>query len=197
MTGGGEIQAQKGAPDGMTATQGLMAPALTERANGKRYEVNANGVSHAKNHKHAPRDTPRLDGMWASGMERMQEMLQGGKYSSAYIPGKHEGGRGKAINDAQGAIAQSLAGGHEASVSAGGHWYRVTGENAGQLTVRDQLTGQVSQVSADQFLSSAEAVTFAGGAGQVSKDARKHSKHEAPGGAGNGVRTSNPVEDLR
>src|SRR5688500_2793657 len=37
----------------MSATQRLMAPALTERANGKRYDVNANGVSHADG-RHPP-----------------------------------------------------------------------------------------------------------------------------------------------
>src|SRR6185436_4936369 len=71
MVDGKVLQAKPGRAPGMTATQGLMAPALTEAANGKRYKVDQDGVSHAAGGgKHAPKDK-RVPGTYASGMERM------------------------------------------------------------------------------------------------------------------------------
>ncbi|HEY8211444.1 MAG TPA: hypothetical protein VIG99_28365 [Myxococcaceae bacterium] len=183
-------------PNGMTATQGLMAPALTEAANGRRYRVDGKGVSHAAS-KHAPGGDKRVPGTYASGMERMQEMLQGQSYQSLYLPGQNEHGRGKAAREAQHAVTQSVASGEQASVNAGGHWYRVSGAGGGQLTVQDQQSGQTSTVDAKQFLGGAESVTFAAGSAKVAKDFRKHGKHEDPGGNGSGPRSSNPVEDAR
>jgi len=208
--GGQTIRAQGGSPQGMTATQQLMAPALTEQANGRRYDVNNQGVSHAANPRHAPHGERRLNGTVGRGMERMQEMLQGGNFETLYIPGRGEGGgRGKhgkggggqagqvgnAAGQAQNVIARSVAGGQQASVSADGHWYRVTGASGGQLTLQDQATGQSSTVNARQFLRGAEAVTFAGGAGQVGKNFRKPGNDEDEGGHGGGRGSLTPPED--
>ena len=203
--GGQTIRAQGGNAQGMTATQRLMAPALTEQANGRRYDVNNQGVSHAANPRHAPHGERRLNGTVGRGMERMQQMLQGGNFETLYVPGRGEsGGRGKhgqggqvgnAVGQAQNAIARSVAGGQQASVSADGHWYRVTGASGGQLTLQDQATGQSSTVNARQFLRGAEAVTFAGGAGQVGRNFRKPGKNEDEGGHGSGRGSLTPPED--
>lgn len=198
MVDGKVLQAKPGRAPGMTATQGLMAPALTEAANGKRYKVDQNGVSHAAGGgKHAPRDQ-RVPGTYASGMERMQEMLEGGNYRSLYMPGKHDkGSKAGAVNQAEGLLARNAAEGKTAAVNADGHWYRVTGAGSGQLQVQDQQSGQTAVVNADQFLKSADSVTVSAQAGQVSKSYRHHGKHESPGSGGSGVRSQNPVEDAR
>ncbi|HVE84597.1 MAG TPA: hypothetical protein VND93_17190 [Myxococcales bacterium] len=193
--GGQEIKAQKeGGPgqEGMSATQRLMAPAITETANGRRYDVNATGVSRSDG-RHGHR-VHRLDGMKASGMERMQEMLEGQRFSSLYIPGRKDPAHAQGVDRAQQLINRELGHGQAPSVENGGHWYQVTGAQGGQLTVQDHLTGQVSQVNAGQFLGHADAVTFTAASGRAGK--RFHDPaHEDPGSGGSTKGALNPVED--
>jgi hypothetical protein len=195
MVDGKVLQAKPGRAPGMTATQGLMAPALTEAANGRRYQVDQNGVSHATGSR---KHDPRVPGTYASGMERMQEMLEGGNYRSLYIPGKHEkGSRSGAVHQAEDAIARSATEDRPATVSADGHWYRVSNAGPGLLTVRDQQSGETAVVDAHHFLKGAEAVTFSAQAGQVGRNYRHSGKHEDPGSGGSGAKLSNPIEDAR
>ncbi|HYV49862.1 MAG TPA: hypothetical protein VFA20_33635 [Myxococcaceae bacterium] len=198
MVDGKVLQAKPGNAPGMTATQGLMAPALTEAANGSKYRVDQQGVSHADTKgKHAPNDK-RVPGTYASGMERMQEMLEGGNYRSLYIPGKNEkGSRSGAVSQAERLLTRNAAQGQTGTVNADGHWYRVTGAGPGLLSVQDQQSGQTAVVDAHQFLKGAEAVTVSARAGQVGKNYTHHGKHEDPGSGGSGVRSQNPVEDAR
>jgi hypothetical protein len=191
-TPGGETLKAKpggGAP-GMTATQSLMAPALTEKANGSRLEVNANGVSHGRG-----RGAERVNGTKANGMERMQEMLQGQQYKSLYIPDHLKLGRARGAAHAERVIDRSLQNGDQPAVSAGGHWYRVTGSSGGQLSVFDQQTGQTQKVDAQQFLRNAEAVTFDARDGHVGLHFKRPGQDELPGGGGSTLGAQNPVED--
>jgi hypothetical protein len=181
----------------MSATQKLMAPALSEFQNGAGYKVDAQGVSHATK-KGEP---SKVNGTYSTGMEKMDQALLGHDWDSQYINGK-----GKAltsdVNSAVSTIRQNLKAGEQPSVSSGGHWYNITGFRAtpdgGRMTVNDPLTGESKTVNARHFLNQAEAVTFDKSADATSQPAAAQlakPKHEKPGGGGRATTSGNPVGD--